>query len=325
MVHHRFKLMTARHYSLGINLQNLEETTNTLTEMMDIMRHAKFGQDGKWKPFQRGFLVSTTSVLELSKYLLQERGFQYVLPGRLLQDCLENLFSTVRSGNPKRSALQVRDSIKQITISEYLSPPVCNSSYNWDETAFLQDFLNIVRSVKEENEKNNEKNDSLKTEFDLDFSKIVISTREQNVLYKISCYILYKISISKVKIHCNYCLSYCRLPQAEEHKSYTKLTRQPNFQYKYKSIIHIKHELFVYFLQMEKFIRIVHPIFSHKKENLGKFITNKILDLGLHCDIPNCHSLVKTITTRFVSFRLKTAGSPREKKKKIDLSSRTMN
>lgn len=106
--------MTARHSSLGVFAENYDETYSTLTELIEIMKHAKFGSDGKWKPFQRGFVVSTTSVLELSKYLLEERNFK----GQLLQDCLENLFSIVRSGNPKRNALQIRDSIKEISISE---------------------------------------------------------------------------------------------------------------------------------------------------------------------------------------------------------------
>lgn len=326
--------MTARHFSLGITRNNYEEVRNTLSEMMEIMRSAKFGTDGKWKPFQRGFIVTTTSVLELSDYLLKEHGFDYVLAGRLLQDCLENLFSSVRSGNPKRNALQVRDSIKQIAISEYMSQPIRNSSYQWDDSVFLSKFLTIVRSVKDENDKKNatvHENNKTDLEFDildsnLDLSTVVISSREQNILYKIACYLLYKITVSKVKLHCEYCLSSCRLSSSDEPKSYTKLTRQPNLQYKYKFITHIKHELYSYFLQMEKFFRLVHPILSSKKtNNFGKLITNKILDLGLDCGIPNCHSLMKTLTARFVTFRLKNAGSPREKKRKMDLSSRTIN
>ncbi|KAJ6642887.1 hypothetical protein Bhyg_07843 [Pseudolycoriella hygida] len=43
-------------------------------------------------------------------------------------------------------------------------------------------------------------------------------------------------------------------------------------------------------------------------------ITNTILDLGYDCGIPNCHSLLKTITKRFVMFRLKNAGIQRQKR-----------
>lgn len=120
------------------------------------MKHAKFGHDGRWKPFQRGFLISTTSVLQLSKFLLTEKGFKYFLPSRGLQDCLENLFSTVRFDNPKPNAIQVRDSIKNISISEYLLQPVRNCSYEWDDSMFLSGFLNIVRSVRHAHRKESE-------------------------------------------------------------------------------------------------------------------------------------------------------------------------
>lgn len=76
---------------------------------------------------------------------------------------------------------------------------------------------------------------------------------------------------------------------------------------------------------MEKLFRLIHPLLSgDKKFNLGKLITNKILDFGMHVDIPNCHSLRKTITTNFVNFRLKNAGKPRKKDNPIDYS-RTIN
>lgn len=326
-------MMTARHSSLGIHLENYEETHDTLTELIEIIKHAKFGRDGRWKPFQRGFIVSTTSVLELSKFLLEEKEFKFVLPGRWLQDCVENLFSVVREGNPKRNAVQIRDAIKQISISEYLSPPLRHSSYQWSDHEFLSDFLSIVQSTKSINDKENVKMmeidlQDFETELsEEDSSKVVINTRERNILYKVACYILYKITASKVKIHCASCLSYCRLPISEQSASYSKLVRQPNFQYKTnENIVHINHEVFSYFFQMEQFFRVAHPILSKKhKFNLGKLITTKILDLGLKINIPNCHSLLKTITTRFVAFRLKNSGTQRERKRKVDLSSRTMN
>lgn len=163
--------------------------------------------------------------------------------------------------------------------------------------------------------------------FDLDISKVIVSRREQNVLYKICCYIMYKVTTSKNKKHCGYCLSYCRTPGVSEDKSYTLLTRQPNFQYdSNKYIHHIKNEIFVYFLKMEKLFRLLHPILSErKKSNLGYLITNQILDRGFKCDIPNCHSLKKTLTSRFVAFRLKNAGIERLKKRNFDASSHTMN
>ncbi|KAG4075583.1 hypothetical protein HA402_003408 [Bradysia odoriphaga] len=313
--------------------ENYEETCSTLTELMEIIRHAKFGVDGKWKPFQRGFIVSTTSLLELAEFLLKEKGFHFLLPGRILQDCLENLFSTVRSGNPKRNAVQVRDSIKQISVSEYISPPLRHSSYQWSDNTFLDDFLKIVQAVKSENKNENsivKENDKENLDinlWDVDISKVIISRREQNVLYKVACYIMFKITTSKKKLHCLHCLSYCRLLNEEPSSAYSKLARQPNLQYNTnENKVYINDEIFLYFIRMEKFFRLAYPILVTKnKFNLERLITSKILDQGFKPGIPNCHSLLKTLTKRYVAFRLKNAGSSREKKKTFNFSSRTMN
>lgn len=90
-----FKLMSTRHFTMSITNSNYDDVKSELEKVLNIMRHARFGNDGKWKPFQRGMLVATTSILEMSKFLL-EQGFDYVLPGRLTQDCLENLFSIMQ-------------------------------------------------------------------------------------------------------------------------------------------------------------------------------------------------------------------------------------
>lgn len=287
--------MTARHSSLGITSENYDEMASSLTELIEVMRHAKFGQDGKWKPFQRGFIVSTTSLLELSEFLLKKKGFNFFLAGRLLQDCLENLFSIVRSGNPKKDALQIRDAIKQISISEYMSPQLRHSAYNWSDNEFLSDFLTIVRQVQSENSKQNEQvyeSDKQNLDYDLsgaDMSKVTISSREQNVLYKVACYILFKIISCKVKQHCTHCLSFCQLPSnPDQWPSHTKLVRQPNYQYNCnKSVVHVKEDIYSYFLQMEKYFRCAYPLLAKQnKYNLGKLITSKILDQGFKIDVP---------------------------------------
>lgn len=99
----------------------------------------------------------------------------------------------MRSDNPKPNAIQVKNSIKNVAISEYLSLPVTKSSYFWDESEFLAGFLNIVRSVKEKNIANVQRvRASDKAELSshvFDSSKAVINQRERNVLYKICCYI----------------------------------------------------------------------------------------------------------------------------------------
>ncbi len=81
------------------------------------------------------------SISGLIRNTLHEQKFVFVMPVRFLQDCVENLFSTLRSGNPKCNALQVRDAVKSVAISEYLSPPLRKTSYNWDDSQFFVGFF----------------------------------------------------------------------------------------------------------------------------------------------------------------------------------------
>lgn len=161
----------------------------------------------------------------------------------------------------------------------------------------------------------------------VEIPKVFLNKREQNVLYKISCYILYKISISKVKLHCDVCLSQCRRQKINGDKPYTLLMGQPNLQYdSTASVVYVKDEVFKHFLLMEKIFRTIHPILAKKEKfNLHRLITNNILDLAYDCGISNCHNLQKTLTNRFVTFRLKNSGVQRNKRRKFNFSSHSIN
>lgn len=127
-----------------------------------------------------------------------------MLPGRLTQDCAENLFSIIRRNNPKPNALQVIHSIKNVCISESLSKPsVNNTSYDYDDGEYLQDFFKILKTLKQEREleklKFGKKDSSQLKNVAMDISKMHLNKREKNVLCKMACYILYKISVSEIK------------------------------------------------------------------------------------------------------------------------------
>lgn len=75
-----FKLMTVRHPSLALGKRNLakyEETTSFLKESNAFFTELQVGENNSWKPFQKSCAISTTSLLEISTYLLNERQFQF--------------------------------------------------------------------------------------------------------------------------------------------------------------------------------------------------------------------------------------------------------
>lgn len=80
------------------------------------------GNGTQFKPVQRGVIISIKSIIELSTYLINEKGYLYVLAGWLTSDCIENVFSSVRVKQPSPNVLQFKQNLKIIAISEYLKP-----------------------------------------------------------------------------------------------------------------------------------------------------------------------------------------------------------
>lgn len=88
---------------------------------------------GRWKPIQTGMKIVTYSFIELAKHFLSE-GFEYVLPARFNQDCLESLFSTLRRhGNQDPNALQAMRSLRIITMSQFIDSRKEKFNYEKDE------------------------------------------------------------------------------------------------------------------------------------------------------------------------------------------------
>jgi hypothetical protein len=109
-----FSLMSSRSIVMALshhNEQQYQDSIHFLQSFSDMITDCKFGERGDWKPVQSGILLSTTSIVELASELVGNRHL-YLLTGRLTQDCLENLFSTVRLKNPLPTPREFRSALK---------------------------------------------------------------------------------------------------------------------------------------------------------------------------------------------------------------------
>lgn len=137
-----YSLMSSRHPVLAlskIDVGKYEEAIATLRLAEHTLRHVKMGT-ANWKPSQAGLLISTTVVLSLAEELLCHRGYMYVLTSRLLQDCLENVFSIVRMKKPTPSAYDVKCALKLVCVGQFLHTPK-STSYDIDDNMHLADLL----------------------------------------------------------------------------------------------------------------------------------------------------------------------------------------
>jgi hypothetical protein len=111
-----------------------------LQSVITLFDQISVGNRGVWKPIQTGVILSTLSVLELQDRLINSGNFKFLLTSRLTQDCLENLFSCVRSKNPTPTPLELKNNLRLLTVAQYLKGAE-NGSYDLDEGGFEADFL----------------------------------------------------------------------------------------------------------------------------------------------------------------------------------------
>lgn len=138
-----FKIVSSRNIIWGISKnksEKFDEVIHFLNEFIDLISLLTFGNKKEWKPFQKGLILTTASIIELSIYLLNNKDYKYVLAGRFTQDCVENLFSVLRSKHCILNALQVKNDLKLISISHYMKK-ISTSSYNEDNREFFEGFF----------------------------------------------------------------------------------------------------------------------------------------------------------------------------------------
>lgn len=136
-----FDLMSSRHPVMALSKSNsaaYQSARAHLNEVIDVINVLSIDARSAWKPVQTGIKLSTSSVLQLADSLLDSQP--YLLTSRLTQDCLENLFSSVRLKDPTPSAKEFIWILKIITISQYLKSAE-HGNYQQDDREYLADFL----------------------------------------------------------------------------------------------------------------------------------------------------------------------------------------
>lgn len=142
-----FTLMTSRSPVVALSKFNLEKYNKTiqfLHDFMDMFKNIKIGSKGTWKPCQAGVLLATKSIIDLQNIFLNEKSYKFLLTGRFSQDCLENLFSCIRSVQPIPNSLQFKCNLKLVCVAQFLKN-VSNSSNDQDDREFLGDILDFSK------------------------------------------------------------------------------------------------------------------------------------------------------------------------------------
>ncbi|KAL1416092.1 hypothetical protein MTO96_028261 [Rhipicephalus appendiculatus] len=118
------------------------------------------GNTSHWRPSQAGLVISTSVVLSLSEELLDKHRYRYVLTGRLVQDCIENI-SVLRLRKAVPTAYDVKCALKLICVGQFLHTPK-STSYEVDDSLYLTDLLGpTLKDKPSESEDDDEKLEDL--------------------------------------------------------------------------------------------------------------------------------------------------------------------
>ena len=295
-----FDVMASRRGMLALSKHNMEkftETTQFLSSICCKMKDMKIG-DGRWKPVQTGIMLSTQVVLELANELLTDDK-QFLMTGRLSQDCLENLFSTVRLKTPTPTPVEFRNTLRIITVSQYMKI-ASHSSYDTDDSEYLAEFLNskdvaCCETVAED---------------DVQFlEEVVVSEGCEVDLDDTESAALYYIcgwALKAVK-GCQECWSKCSLPapcSALINIAQHTLRKE----YKTGALRHPTLEIYNVRVDVEKMFCRWSPVLEEVKTSIGDFISDKMSSLISSIELnPSCkHKSVEQIVQKFVRLRVHT-------------------
>ena len=298
-----FDLLTSRHFIEALSLKNMFAYVEAINHLRTTSRvyETLAVANGHWKPWQTGVLMSTKSILQLQERLLVSENFDYVLTARFTSDCIENLFSQVRSKNPVPSAKEIKANLRAVSISQFLTEKR-GANYSFDDGEFLADFLKVPNHHGNEEEAQEdheiERNPNLR--FDL-------TAQEEDVLYYVCGWVLKGVKDnSKV---CDLCVkSVLNSPLDDVPNS---LLVEKDFTG--ESLVQVSAEIFEIFLQAEKRFQRVDLTC---KNILKSLVANHLASIQPE-QVLSCHDILQKMLTKFFRFRLKTHGTLEMKKDKI--------
>ncbi|CAF2744721.1 unnamed protein product [Lepeophtheirus salmonis] len=132
-------LMTSRSLGTALSKSKMDKYESSVQFPQDfckIILSLTIGDGHKptWKPVQKGIVLSTTSFLELSEYLISQAGFAFVFGSRFTQDCLEKYFLNIEIKTP--SHMELKNVLKIVTLTQFLYRKK-GISYEDDDSRFL--------------------------------------------------------------------------------------------------------------------------------------------------------------------------------------------
>lgn len=339
-----FKLVTSRSLQTALSRKNkdaYQSAIETLRSFKNFIYACSVGEKHYWKPWQASMIMVTDSVLRLQEYFL-DRNYEFILLGRFTQDCVENIFSQIRSKHKCPRAVQAKDALRLLTLGQFLDE-IKNSSYENDSKEWLLNFSSILEprkkpmvSVSSPKEKSSVEqvdcNSMLSSSMvmadellnDINFTNpnildedehTTMQSSEENVIYYIAGVIL--SSINRNSTICKDCMDSC-IRNGSGNDSLSLFTELKDFNG--SALIYVNLETYNFFKSLEQtFKDNITKLKDANQDVNGKLL--EILSSVEENHFPSCHRLRQKIIKRFLLFRLRSCENKTSREKRYDSKS----
>lgn len=289
-----FDLMSSRHPVMALSKHHPQEyikAISFLERIIQVFKAIQIGSKGVWKPVQTGVVLSTRSILDIQEEILG-KGHSFLLTSRFTQDCLENLFSSVRMKNPVPTPIEFKYALRIITVSQFLKTSHA-SNYQEDSSEFLADFFDQTPLPSQEEP------DLEDIQLNANQSVEDLSNAEMNSLYYLVGYCISRIC--KNDKHCEKCISSIRSPSATSGSS-SRLTEMKN--YKEGCLAHPTKDAFGLILTAENIFRSYNQDALLAMQHVKKVLVTAIELATSNILFPDCHSIKQKLLSRYFLVRL---------------------
>lgn len=141
LIHMWFELVSSRLSKTSITIKNQDKKLALLQRIITVFQGIRIGKKNVWKPLNRGFILSSLSLCDISKVLLKDDLLQFLLFHRFNTDALENINSQIRRrGGASPTVSACLNAVKIITISQLISQ-INKGNYENDSDIFLLDYF----------------------------------------------------------------------------------------------------------------------------------------------------------------------------------------
>lgn len=311
---------------------SLASLINPLTEMIEIFEGLKIGNQRL--PSINGAIKSSKTIIELAN-LYKNDGIEYFVPGFFTQDCVENVFSIVRSVRPLPSCKQFSQQLRSQIVSRFLQPCAKNTSYDFEDD-FVESNISFINFLKENKSLGLSESEPEETEIhsqilavqqeleydlsvDIENIELFYNSLEQSTFYYIVGYLIHRI---QKKVHCDTCRNFLidkeiipthlnRLMRLKIEKNNFDATEPSESVFQY----HLKMERI--FRRLEEFsLRMSNANF---KKEFEIFVLSTVSFNEMHCEATKL-----IITQNFINFRLFITREKRDVHKRCSFSSKSM-